>query len=107
MSIVGLGTIFSSFLRHDLGQLLALVPQLKAHAPQIINAVRQGQTSLAFSAVPKALRGQLEGAVKSSFASGITSFCTSPGRWRWSVLCALCSSSGTGISPTARPWRHP
>ncbi len=71
VSIAALGTIFTSSLRHALGRLLAPVPQLKAHAEQIINAVRQGQTSAAFNAVPKALHGQLEGAVKSSFASGI------------------------------------
>jgi MFS family permease len=71
VSIAALGTIFSSSLRHDLDRLLAPVPQLKAHAQTIINAVRQGQTRSAFSAVPRSLRGQLEVAVKSSFASGI------------------------------------
>ena len=71
VSIAALRTIFSSSLRHDLGRLLAPVPQLKTHAQQIVNAVRQGQTGSALSAVPKALRGQLEGAVRSSFASGI------------------------------------
>jgi EmrB/QacA subfamily drug resistance transporter len=71
VSIAALGTIFSSSLKHDLGRLLAPVPQLKAHAQQIINAVREGQTSSAFSGVPTALRGQLEGAIKSSFAGGI------------------------------------
>jgi hypothetical protein len=71
VSIAALGTIFSSSLKHDLGRLLAPVPQLKAHAQQIINAVREGQTSSAFSGVPTALRGQLEGAIKSSCAGGI------------------------------------
>jgi hypothetical protein len=47
------------------------VPQLEAHAQQIITAVRQGQTGSAFGFAPKLLRGQLEAAVRSSFASGI------------------------------------
>ncbi len=71
VSIAALGTIFSSSLRHDLDRLLAPVPQLKAHAQQIVNAVRQGQTGSAFGFAPKALRSQLEAAVRSSFASGI------------------------------------
>jgi hypothetical protein len=71
VSIAALGTIFTASLRHDLGRLLAPVPQLKAHAQQIVNAVRQGEMASAFSVVPRALRGQLEGAIKSSFASGL------------------------------------
>ena len=71
VSIAALGTIFSSSLRDDLDRLLSSIPQLKAHAQQIVNSVRQGQTASAFSAVPKAFRGVLAAAVKSSFASGI------------------------------------
>jgi Major Facilitator Superfamily len=71
VSIAALGTIFSASLRHDLGRHLAPIPQLKAHSQQIIDAVRQGQTGSAFAAVPDNLRGQLEAAIKSSFASGI------------------------------------
>jgi hypothetical protein len=71
VSIAALGTVFSSSLRHNLGRLLAPVPQLEAHAQQIITAVRQGQTGSAFGFAPKLLRGQLEAAVRSSFASGI------------------------------------
>ena len=71
VSIAALGTIFSSSLRQNLGRFLAPVPQLKAHAQQIIDAVRQGETGSAFGLVPKAFRGQLEVAVRSSFASGI------------------------------------
>ena len=56
VSIAALGTIFSSSLRHDLDRLLAPVPQLKAHAQQIVNAVRQGQTGSAFGFAPTALR---------------------------------------------------
>ena len=71
VSIAALGTIFSSSLRHDLDRLLSPIPQLKAHAQQIVDSVRQGQTASAFGAVPKAFRGALAAAVKSSFASGI------------------------------------
>ena len=71
VSIAALGTIFSSSLRHDLDRLLSPIPQLKAHAQQIVDSVRQGQTASAFSAVPKAFRGVLAAAVRSSFASGI------------------------------------
>jgi EmrB/QacA subfamily drug resistance transporter len=71
VSIAALGTIFSSSLRHDLDRLLSPIPQLEAHAQQIVNSVRQGQTASAFGAVPKAFRGVLAAAVKSSFASGI------------------------------------
>jgi EmrB/QacA subfamily drug resistance transporter len=71
VSIAALGTIFSASLRHDLEHHLAAVPQLRGHAQQIVNAVRQGQSRSAFSSVPKVLQGQLEQAVKSSFASGI------------------------------------
>jgi EmrB/QacA subfamily drug resistance transporter len=71
VSIAALGTIFSASLRHDLDRLLAPVPQLKAHASQIVNAVRQGQAGSTFSTIPRALQGQLQHAIKSSFASGI------------------------------------
>ena len=71
VSIAALGTIFSASLRHDLDHLLAPVPQLKAHASQIVNAVRQGQTGSTFGTIPRALQGQLQHAIKSSFASGI------------------------------------
>jgi EmrB/QacA subfamily drug resistance transporter len=71
VSIAALGTIFSSSLRNDLDRLLSPIPELKAHAQQIVNSVRQGQTASAFNAVPKAFRGVLAAAVKSSFASGI------------------------------------
>jgi EmrB/QacA subfamily drug resistance transporter len=118
VSIAALGTIFSSSIRRDLGRMLASVPQLKAHAQQIINSVRQGQTSSAFSAVPKALRGQLETAVKSSFASGINDLLYVTG------ALALVGATGslllirnrdfahrqptaTGASPAAQPVAHP
>ncbi len=71
VSIAALGTIFSSSLRHDLGLRLDPIPQLRAHAEQIVTAVRQGQTSTAFGSVPDNLRGQLESAIRASFASGI------------------------------------
>jgi hypothetical protein len=71
VSIAALGTIFSASLRHDLDRLLSPVPQLKDHAQQIADAVRQGRSRAAFSGVPRALQGQLQHAVKSSFASGI------------------------------------
>jgi EmrB/QacA subfamily drug resistance transporter len=71
VSIAALGTIFTSSLRNDLGRLLAPIPQLKGHAQQIIDAVRQGDTASAFDSVPKTLRGQLADAVKASFATGI------------------------------------
>jgi hypothetical protein len=71
VSIAALGTIFSASLRHDLDRRLAAVPQLRGHASQIVNAVRQGETGSAFGVVPRSLLGQLQSAVKSSFASGI------------------------------------
>jgi EmrB/QacA subfamily drug resistance transporter len=71
VSIAALGTIFTASLRHDLDRLLTPVPQLNGHIQQIIDAVRQGQGRAAFSLVPRALQGQVENAVKSSFASGI------------------------------------
>jgi hypothetical protein len=71
VSIAALGTIFSSSLRHHLDRLLSVTPQLKDHTPQILTAIRQGHGGAAFAAVPLALRGQLERAIRSSFASGI------------------------------------
>jgi Na+/melibiose symporter-like transporter len=71
VSIAALGTIFSASVRHELKRLLAPVPQLRDHVQQIVSAARQGQSGSAFRDVPEALRGQLEHALKSSFASGI------------------------------------
>jgi EmrB/QacA subfamily drug resistance transporter len=71
VSIAALGTIFSSTLRSHLDRFLSTTPQLKDHAGQIVSAIRQGQGGSAFALVPADLRGQLEHAVKSSFASGI------------------------------------
>jgi hypothetical protein len=73
VSIAALGTIFSASLRHNLDRHLNGVPQLKGHAAQIVNDVRQGQTSSVFSSLPRAVQGQLQQAIKSSFASGINS----------------------------------
>jgi EmrB/QacA subfamily drug resistance transporter len=71
VSIAALGTMFSASLRHNLDHLLSVAPQLKEHSQQIVAAIRQGQGGSAFVSVPPALRGQLEHAVRSSFASGI------------------------------------
>jgi Major Facilitator Superfamily len=71
VSIAALGTIFSSTLRSHLDRFLSTTPQLKDHAGQIVTAIGQGQGGSAFAAVPADLRGPLEHAVKSSFASGI------------------------------------
>jgi EmrB/QacA subfamily drug resistance transporter len=71
VSIAALGTIFSSALRHNLDRFLSATPQLKDHAQQIVTAVRQGQGGTAFATVPPALRGRLDQAVKSAFATGI------------------------------------
>lgn len=71
VSIAALGTIFTASLNHNLGRLLAGVPQLHTHAQHIISQVSQGDVTDAFNSVPNALRGQLQAAITSSFASGI------------------------------------
>jgi hypothetical protein len=71
VSIAALGTIFSASLRHNLDRGLSVVPQLKGRTQEIVNDVRQGQGAAVFRTVPRAVQGQLEHAVKSSFATGI------------------------------------
>ncbi|MEY9877239.1 EmrB/QacA subfamily drug resistance transporter [Streptacidiphilus sp. MAP12-33] len=69
-SIAALGSIFATSLRHRLGDALAGTP-LSAHTGQILAAVRQGQVGAGTSAVPPALRGQLQSAIRSSFAGAL------------------------------------
>ena len=57
--------------------------------PQIVNAVRQGQTGSTFGTIPRALRGQLEDAIKSSFASGINNLLYVTGAL--ALVGAVCS----------------
>jgi EmrB/QacA subfamily drug resistance transporter len=71
MSIAVLGTIFTSALSRNLNNSLAPSPGLAHHAPQIVDALRQGQTASAFNSVPAAARTTLETAVRSSFSGGI------------------------------------
>jgi predicted MFS family arabinose efflux permease len=71
MSIAALGSIFARALSDDLGRALTSVRGLGAHAPQYVAQIRQGDPGRAIAAAPPALRGQLEAAIRSSFASGI------------------------------------
>jgi EmrB/QacA subfamily drug resistance transporter len=71
MSIAVLGTIFTSALSRNLDHSLAPTPGLARHTPQIVAALRQGQTASAFQSAPAAARNTLETAVRSSFTGGI------------------------------------
>jgi EmrB/QacA subfamily drug resistance transporter len=71
MSIAALGSIFATSLRDNLTRALSSVPALAAHAPAVVAQIRQGEPGKAIAATPPALRGQLEAAIRSSFASGV------------------------------------
>ncbi|SEL51196.1 MFS transporter [Streptacidiphilus jiangxiensis] len=69
-SIAALGSIFATSLRSRLGDALSGTP-LAAHAGQILAAVRQGQVGAGSTAVPAALRGEVQSAIRSSFAGAL------------------------------------
>jgi EmrB/QacA subfamily drug resistance transporter len=71
MSIAAFGTIFISAVQRMLHRALSPVPQLSAHAHQIVTALRQGRGRAAIGNVPSGLRHQLQVAIKSSFSGGI------------------------------------
>jgi len=70
-SIAALGSIFTASLRHNLEHALASQPGLAGHASGVVDAIRQGQAGPAIAKVPAASRGQLVGAIHSSFATTI------------------------------------
>jgi EmrB/QacA subfamily drug resistance transporter len=89
MSIATLGTIFISSLQRNITRSLASVPLLERHAPQIVNAIRQGEIPAAFTGVPASLRAHAEAAVASSFASGMNDLLIVTGAI--ALVGALCS----------------
>ena len=70
-SIAALGSIFATTLQHRLESKLAPVPALARRADQTAALVRQGNVPQAIRGVAPSLRGQLEAAIRSSFASGV------------------------------------
>jgi hypothetical protein len=70
-SIAAFGSIFTSSLRHHLASALARVPSLAGHESQVVSAVQQGEANSLFRSVPAAVRGELAGAVHSSFAGAL------------------------------------
>ena len=70
-AIAALGSIFATALRHHLEARLASVPALSRSAAGTIALIRQGNAATAIHEAPPALRGQLAGAIRSSFASGV------------------------------------
>jgi len=70
-SVAVQGTILSAAVSRSIKRYLAVSPTLAPHASQIVTGVRQGNPGPSISAAPPALRGQLEAAIRSSFASGI------------------------------------
>jgi hypothetical protein len=71
MSIAALGSIFASSLRRSLSHALSSVPALASHASSVVAQIRQGDPGQAIAAAPASLRGQLELAIRSSFASSV------------------------------------
>ena len=71
MSIAALGSIFANSLRHNLTHALSSVPALASQASRVVTQIRQGNPGQAIAAAPASLRGQLELAIRSSFASGV------------------------------------
>ena len=71
MSIAALGSLFASTLRDHLTRALSSVPALAAQGPRIIAEIRQGDAAHAIATTAPALRAQLAGAIRSSFASGV------------------------------------
>ena len=69
-SIAALGSIFTTSLRNQLTQALASTP-LASSTNQIINAVRQGQTSAVPSNTPPAVAAQVESAIRASFTGAL------------------------------------
>lgn len=69
--IAAYGSIFASSLQSRLGSALASSPALRGRLTAIVAAIKQGEAGRAISGVPPALRGQLVGAIHSSFASAL------------------------------------
>ncbi len=70
-AIAALGSIFAGTFQSNLVHALASVPTLARRAAQVAALVRQGEVKQALAGVSPALRGELAGAIRSSFASGI------------------------------------
>jgi len=71
VSIAALGSVFSPALQQRLESRLASFPSLARRAAQTVALVRQGDVGEAIRDAPPPLRGTLESAIKSSFASGV------------------------------------
>ncbi|MGH9106243.1 MAG: MFS transporter [Acidimicrobiales bacterium] len=70
-AIAALGSLFATSLQNDLTSKLSRVPALAGHADRAVTLVRQGNVGEAVRAVPPHLRGQLAGAIRSSFTGGL------------------------------------
>jgi MFS family permease len=71
VSIAALGSIFVPRLQQHLRSDLASVPDLARRSAQTANLVRQGDVGQALRGTAPQLRGELERAIRSSFASGV------------------------------------
>jgi EmrB/QacA subfamily drug resistance transporter len=70
-SIAALGTIFASTFRSNLDHALAPVAGLSGRGAEVATAVQRGQVGPVFRAAAPEVRGQLAGAIHSSFASSM------------------------------------
>jgi EmrB/QacA subfamily drug resistance transporter len=65
--IAAYGSIFTSSLRHDLGQHLAAIPAQGAQAAEVAAAIQRGTVGQLIGAAPAASRAALAGAIHTSF----------------------------------------
>ncbi|MFF5213525.1 MFS transporter [Streptosporangium sp. NPDC000396] len=65
------GSIFTASLRDALQERLASVPALQGHADQIADAIRTGVPGQAIAAAPPEFRGQVNSAIRASFATSL------------------------------------
>jgi EmrB/QacA subfamily drug resistance transporter len=70
-SVAVLASVLSSSLQRHLAQALIAVPSLHNHAPQIAASIRQGNVGKVLGGVGVSQRGQLDMAIRDSFAGSI------------------------------------